>query len=211
MGGCFCARSVWRAGWIASLIAGLALVAGKSVDAAERPRLVVVMSVDQFCQDYLIRFRDNFAADGLFRRVGDQGAEFGNCHHRHAFTITAPGHSVLLTGSYPSTNGMIANNWFDRFTGKDVYCVGDAEESIVGRPMGKGVSPRSLQVSTVGDVLKLATGGKGKVFGVAIKDRAAILMTGHLADAAYWLQDNYWVTSTYYRQDLPGYLRVLNE
>ncbi len=49
------------------------------------------------------------------------------------------------------------------------------------------------------------------MFGVAIKDRAAILMSGQNANAAFWLEQNMWVTSTYYRADLPGYLRVLND
>jgi predicted AlkP superfamily pyrophosphatase or phosphodiesterase len=187
------------------------LLANRHASAAERPRLVVVVSVDQFCQDYLIRFRDNFAAEGLFRQVDERGAAFANCNHAHAYTVTAPGHSVQLTGAYPGTTGIIGNNWLDRYTGKSVYCVQDDSVEVVGFPTGKGMSPRNLEVTTVGDVLKLASGNRSKVFGIAIKDRAAILMTGHAADTAYWLQDNVWVTSTYYRKDLPAYLRVLNE
>lgn len=190
------------AGWAASC-----LPAG----AQERPRLVVVISVDQLCQDYLLRFADNFAEDGLFRRVAREGAAYTQCHHRHAFTVTAPGHAVQLTGAYPETHGIIGNNWFDRVANKDVYCCDDPSVQIIGLAQGKPMSPRNLRVETVGDVLKLASGGRSKVFGVAIKDRAAILMTGHHADAAFWLDDNLWVTSSYYRSDLPGYLRVLNE
>lgn len=177
------------------------------------PRLVVVVSVDQLCQDYLIRFQDNFPAAGesFFRSVLDRGAWYSHCHHAHAFTVTAPGHSVQLTGAYPSTNGVIGNDWFDRTTGKSRYCVSDSTVRIVGIAEGKPMSPRVLLVDTVGDRLKLATNGEAKVIGVAIKDRAAILMSGHLADAAYWLEKNQWVTSTYYRRDLPGYLRNLNE
>jgi hypothetical protein len=196
-------RSLCLAAACVSLTAGLA--------AAERPKLVVLVSVDQMCQDYLVRFRDNFSDEGAFRRVFREGAHYTQCHHAHAFTVTAPGHSVQLTGAYPAVNGIIGNNWFDRFTGKDVYCVDDESVEIVGLPSGKPMSPRNLQVETVGDVLRLATGGRSKVFGVAIKDRAAILMTGQNPNAAFWLDDNLWVTSSYYRSDLPGYLRVLNE
>ena len=125
--------------------------------------------------------------------------------------MTAPGHSVQLTGAYPAINGIIGNNWFDRVTGKDVYCVADASVQVLGTTSTKGMSPRNLLVETVGDVLKLKTAGRSKVFGVAIKDRASVLMTGQNADCAFWLEDNDWVTTTYYRADLPGYLRVLNE
>jgi predicted AlkP superfamily pyrophosphatase or phosphodiesterase len=182
-----------------------------SVPAADRPKLVVVLSVDQFCQDYLIRFRDNFSDEGAFRAIDAGGAAYRECNHRHAFTVTAPGHAVQLTGAYPNAHGIVGNNWFDRAIGKDVYCCDDPSVEIVGLATGKPMSPRNLQVETVGDVLKLASGNRSKVFGVAIKDRAAILMTGHNADAAFWLDDNLWVTSTYYRKDMPGYLRVLNE
>jgi predicted AlkP superfamily pyrophosphatase or phosphodiesterase len=188
-----------------------ALLATSSSLAAERPKLIVVVSVDQMCQDYLVRFRDNLSPQGAFRRVFDHGSHFTQCHHRHAFTVTAPGHSVQLTGAYPATNGIVGNNWFDRFTGKGQYCVADPEVQVLGTMSSDGMSPKNLLVETVGDVLKLKTAGRSKVFGVAIKDRAAILMTGHRADCAFWLENNVWVTSTYYRSDLPGYLRVLNE
>jgi len=177
------------------------------------PRLLVVVSVDQLCQDYLIRFQDNFPADSkksLFRNVLQNGAWYANCHHAHAITITAPGHAVQLTGAYPATHGVIENDWFDRATGKSRYCVADPLVEVVGIPIGKPMSPRVLLVDTVGDRLKLAN-RQAKVFGVAIKDRASILMTGHRADGAYWLEKNQWVTSTYYRPDLPGYFRNLNE
>lgn len=179
--------------------------------AAERPRLIVAVSVDQLCQDYLVRFADNFSEQGAFRRVGKEGSAFAQCHHQHAFTVTAPGHTVQLTGTYPSQHGIIGNNWFDRFTGKDMYCCEDLSTQIIGLPNAKGVSPQHMLVETVGDVLKLATNNRSKVFGVAIKDRVAMLMAGHNADSAFWLDENIWVTSTYYRKDIPGYLRALND
>jgi predicted AlkP superfamily pyrophosphatase or phosphodiesterase len=197
--------------FVRTLALGFALLLVASAAAADRPKLIVVVSVDQLCQDYLIRFRDNFRPEGAFRRVFDHGSHYTQCHHRHAFTVTAPGHSVQLTGAYPATNGIVGNNWFDRFTGKEAYCVADPGVQVLGTTSTKPMSPKNLLVETVGDVLKLQTAGKSKVFGVAIKDRASILMTGHDADCAFWLENNVWVTSTYYRSDLPGYLRNLNE
>jgi len=198
-----------------SLVVGalfVLLTSAGALVASERPRLIVVISVDQLCQDYLIRFGDNFADDGFFRRVEQEGAAFAQCHHRHAFTVTGPGHAVQLTGAYPNQHGIVGNSWFERLTGKDVYCCDDPSVQLIGLPDAKGVSPRKLLVETTGDIMKLASGKRSKVFGVAIKDRVAMLMAGHNADAAFWLEDkeNAWTTSTYYRQDLPGYLRVFN-
>src|SRR4029453_183118 len=181
-----------RHSFVASFLGGLAGVLVPPLAGADRPKLVVVISVDQFAQDYLIRFADNFSPDGAFRRVEKEGVRFTQCHHQHAFTITAPGHSVQLTGAYSNTNGIVGNNWFDRASGKDIYCCDDASVQPVGLSTSKPMSPHNLLVETVGDVLKLASGNRSKVFGVAVKDRAAILMTGHNADAAYWLDDNVW-------------------
>lgn len=182
-----------------------------TVAGTPRPKLVVVVSVDQFCQDYLVRFADNLAKNnGLVAEVRKQGLEFAECQHRHAFTVTAPGHSVQLTGAYPNVNGIVGNDWFDAIAGGDRYCVEDKSVQVVGIPTGKGMSPRSLLVETVGDSLK-RTYPQAKVFGIAVKDRAAILMSGHRANCAFWMASDNWVTSTYYRDDLPVYLRILNE
>ena len=184
-----------------------------SAEANARPKLVVVVSVDQLAYEYLERFESNFAEDGFFRRCMRNGAWYSNCHHRHAFTVTGPGHAVLLTGCYPGDTGIIDNDWFDRTTGKTVYCVSDPDTHLIGTIEGdKPVSPRLLLAETLGDRLKIATRGQSKVFGIAIKDRAAILMVGRMADAAFWMSNNgYWITTDFYRSDLPGYLRQLND
>jgi hypothetical protein len=119
---------------------------------------------------------------------------------------------VQLTGCYSSEHGIIDNEWFDRQKGKKVYCVADPAVKLLGTTIADAtVSPRNLWADTLGDRLKIVN-RRSKVFGIAIKDRASILMTGHLADAAYWMSnDGLWITSDYYREDLPGYLRAINE
>ena len=184
--------------------------------AADTPKLVVVLSVDQLSYDYLERFSQHFADRGFFRRVARDGAWYTQCHHRHAFTLTGPGHSVIMTGTYPYRTGIIDNEWYDRDKRGQQYCVEDAQSPIVGVPSEraevKGVSPRNLQVSTVGDSLREATANRGKVFGLTIKDRAAVLMAGKHPTGAYWFdsKSGMWVTSTYYRRDLPEWLKQIN-
>lgn len=185
---------------------------GSLAEAGEPPRLVVVISVDQLAADYLIRFRGDFRQDGFFAVARDEGAVFENCHHQHAWTVTGPGHAALLTGTYPYVHGIVGNAWLDRGTGASVNCVADPKSAIVGAETGAGVSPANLLVPTLGDELKLATRNAGKVYGLAIKDRSAVLMAGHSADAAFWLGDKgHWVSSTHYLQVLPGFMRGLNE
>lgn len=185
--------------------------ATRPASAAEKPRLVVVVSIDQFPYEYIERFRHNFSRDGLFLNLLDKGLVYANCHHAHAFTFTGPGHASLLTGTYPAKHGIIGNDWYDRTTGQDTNCVSDKDAAIVGNEGAAGISPRNLLVPTVGDMMKLESAGRSKVFGISLKDRAGILMTGRSADGSFWMQNGRWVTSKYYRTDLPGYLRVLNE
>ena len=179
----------------------------------DTPKLVVVVSVDQFAYEYLERFRAGFDDKGIFRRIERDGAWYTNCHHRHGVTTTAPGHSVQLTGAYPSTNGIVDNGWLDRATGKQVYCVADPTARLIGPVAGdQPVSPRNLLADTLGDRLKIVTAGRSKVFGLAIKDRASILMAGHAADGAFWVSESgRWITTNYYRDQLPTYLRSWND
>jgi predicted AlkP superfamily pyrophosphatase or phosphodiesterase len=188
------------------------LVCSRAWADADTRSLVVVVSVDQLAYEYLVRFRAAFDDRGIFRRCEREGAWYANCHHRHGITTTAPGHSVQLTGAYPSTNGIVDNAWLDRATGKEIYCVFDPKARLVGPVAGDlPVSPRNLIADTLGDRLKIVTAGRSKVFGVAFKDRAAILMAGHAADGVFWMSEaGKWITSDYYRDQLPHYLRSWN-
>ena len=196
-----------------SVLLGVALSQSLHAAAPEkRPTLVVVVSVDQWRYEYLERFRDGLT-DGIVQRCRQSGVFYSECLHQHAFTYTGPGHAVFTTGAYPNQTGIIANSWFDAKQQKFVYCVDDPTATLLGTSGDDSpVSPRMLLVETVGDQLKMATQRRSKVFGVAIKDRAAILMAGHLADAAFWMSnDGNWITADYYRAALPGYFRLLNQ
>lgn len=173
-----------------------------------RPRLVVVIAVDQFRTDYLERFRAFFGPGG-FNRFLEHGASFPQARYQHGTTSTCPGHAVILSGSYADVNGIVANGWFDARTGRPVYCAEDPAASQVGSA-GPGRSPRNLFGVTLGDVLKTATAGRSRIVTVSGKDRSAVMLGGHLADAAYWLADTLFVTSTYYRPDLPAWVREFN-
>jgi arylsulfatase A-like enzyme len=177
-----------------------------------RPKLLVVFVVDQFRADYLERYRDQFT-DGGFRVFLDRGAYFTDCNYDYANTRTAPGHATLFTGSYTSGHGIVANEWWDPQKKKRVTSVEDDRTRLLGAgASGPGASPHNLRSDTLGDELKLATGGKARVFAVSLKDRAAVLSAGFSGDAAYWIDPNTgaWITSTYYRQNLPEWVRNFN-
>ncbi len=175
-----------------------------------RPKLIVVIVIDQFRGDYLERYRDQFGDSG-FRVFLDRGAYFTDCYYDYANTRTAPGHATLFTGSYTSGHGIVANEWWDPLKKKRVTSVEDDTTKLVGHT-GVGASPHNLLGDTLGDELKLATGGKARVFAISLKDRAAVLPAGFSGDAAYWIdpKSGDWITSSYYRPDLPEWVRNFN-
>jgi predicted AlkP superfamily pyrophosphatase or phosphodiesterase len=176
------------------------------------PKLIVVIVIDQFRGDYLERYHDQFG-DAGFRLLLDHGAYFPNCNYNYANTRTAPGHSTLFTGAYSNGHGIAANEWWDPKKKKMVTSVEDDDTKFVGLADAKaGASPHNLMADTLGDELKLATQGKARVFGVSLKDRGAIIPAGFAGDAAYWIdaKSGVWVTSTYYRNDLPRWVQDFN-
>ena len=176
------------------------------------PKLIVVIIIDQFRADYLERYRDQFTTGG-FSIFLNNGANFTDCNYDYANTRTAPGHATLFTGAYSNGHGIAANEWWDPQKKKMVTSVEDDDTKLVGLADPKeGASPHNLLADTLGDELKLATQGQSHVFGVSIKDRAAILPVGYSADAAYWIdpKSGAWITSTYYRPDLPKWAADFN-
>lgn len=176
------------------------------------PKLIVVIVIDQFRGDYLERYRDQFG-EGGFRTFLDHGAYFPNCFFNYANTRTAPGHATLYTGAYSNGHGIASNEWWDPKKKRMVTSVDDDSTRMVGVSGAQaGASPHNLLSDTLGDELKLATQGKARVFGVSMKDRAAILPAGFSGDGAYWIEPKTgtWITSSYYRETLPRWAQDFN-
>ena len=177
------------------------------------PKLVVGIVVDQMRYDFIYRYWERYG-EGGFKRPIQQGAFYRNAEYNYVPTFTGPGHACIFTGATPSGHGIVGNDWYDRTLGKSVYCVADADCAPVGTDNARDgkMSPRRLLATTITDELKLAGNMRSKVIGVSLKDRAAILPAGHLADAAYWFDDatGRWITSTYYMKELPGWVASFN-
>lgn len=180
--------------------------------AADQPKLVVGIVVDQMRYDYLPLYWDKFEEDG-FKRLVTGGFNFENNHFNYFPTYTGPGHAAVYTGTTPSVNGIVGNSWYDRSMNDDMYVVADSTVSPVGtdEDMGK-MSPVNLLSTTVTDELKNASPGS-EVIGISIKDRGAVLPAGHLGDGAYWYEDatGRFVSSSWYSNELPQWLQNFNE
>jgi hypothetical protein len=178
----------------------------------ERPKLVVGIVVDQMRWDYLSRYYNRFG-EGGFRRLLDQGYSFDNCLINYVPTVTAIGHASVYTGTSPAFHGICGNNFC--IDGRKVYCCEDSTVAPVGSDNRKDgcMSPVNLLATTIGDQLRLHTDFRSKVIGVSYKDRAAILPAGHSANGAYWLdrKNRQFITSTYYMQELPQWVKDYNK
>ncbi|WP_454762046.1 alkaline phosphatase PhoY [Caulobacter segnis] len=178
-------------------MAAAAVSVGLAAQAETKPapKLVVVISVDQFSANLYAQHRGEFTG-GL--ATLSSGIVYPNGYQSHAFTETCPGHSTLLTGKHPNKTGISANDWYDRATGKTVYCLADPSVTLADDPRGRAVSPANMVATTYGDWLKAAS-PKSRVFGVSGKDRGAITMSGHQADGQFWYQPGFGFT-TYVRE-----------
>ena len=179
----------------------------------ERPKLVVGLVVDQMRWDYLYRYYEKYQSDG-FKRLLKEGYSFNNVDINYIPTYTAIGHTTIYTGSVPAIHGIAGNDWFDKTTGKNVYCTTDESVKPVGTTDVKSGShsPKNLWSTTVTDELLLATNFQAKVVGISLKDRASILPAGHHPTGTYWFDDTTgnFVTSSYYMNQLPKWMNDFN-
>ncbi len=191
----------------------------KTDEVYARPKLILVLVIDQFRYDYLVRFRPYFVAGGFNLLLG--GANFVDCRYDYATTITAPGHATLFTGAYPNLHGIVENEWYDTALHRKVYCVEDRDTRLVRGPQADrretttaepGFSPRNLKLSTLGDELRIASNFRSKVIALSLKDRGAVIPGGYTANAAYWYdaKNSRFVSSTYYMQALPSWVVQFN-
>ncbi|MDB5308503.1 MAG: phoV 2 [Gemmataceae bacterium] len=197
---------------------------GTGPDAAKHAgKLVVLVVFDQMRGDYLARWADQFGPDG-FERMKKGGVWYSDCHLPYACSSTGPGHASIATGAPPAVHGIIENEWYDRAAAARVYCVQPNRPyelvpalppDAAGKPTrgaDTGFAPDQLLAETVGDRFQAATGGKGRVVSLSIKDRTAVLMGGKKPTAAYCFdtRDGLFHTGGYYRDAVHPWAAAVN-
>jgi predicted AlkP superfamily pyrophosphatase or phosphodiesterase len=184
----------------------------KNIVTLNGPKLVVGIVVDQMRYDFLYRYGSKYGKGG-FKRLMNEGFNCKNLHYNYGPTVTAAGHAAIFTGSIPSINGIVGNDWYDQVNEKNMYCTEDTTVKTVGTTSAAGkMSPKNLLVSTITDQLRIANNFRSKTIGIALKDRGSILPAGHTANGAYWFDsfDGSFITSTFYMNDLPKWVQDFN-
>ncbi len=186
----------------------------QSVTTVDRPKLVVGIIVDQMRYDYLSRFYDRYSEDG-FKRILREGYNFENAHFNYVPTVTAVGHASVYTGTTGSGHGIIANDWYDKYKKKMIYCVDDFDYQAVGtEKIYEQKSPKRLMVTTVTDELRMSQNMNGKTIAIGLKDRSAVLPGGHTSNGSYWFvgkEEGSFITSSYYMDALPKWVNDFNK
>lgn len=191
------------------VVAAVLLFAGPAF--AKSPRLTLFISVDSLGSDLFWRMKPRFKA-GLLT-LSNQGAWFPTARYDYAETVTAAGHTTLVTGTNPSRHGIVSNKVMNRQTGKLEPVFADPSHPPLEAPLdGSDASPVNLLAETVGDRLRMATGARGKVISVALKGRSAIAMGGRLGQA-WWFNEaiGRFVTGTYYLKEVPAWMKAFND
>lgn len=192
------------------LLIALVFTAGEPFHVrAQTPKLVVTIVVDQMRYDYLERASDKFVNEG-FRLLMERGAFMTSARYNYFPTFTGPGHASYLSGSGPAVHGIIGNDWFNRQTGKTIYCCEDTNVVAVGTTNKSAMSPKNFIGTTVADQMRLHF--NSKVISVSVKDRGAILPAGKKPRGAFWMDSKLgrFITSSYYMTNLPQWVEDFN-
>lgn len=166
--------------------------------AATPPKLVVILVVDQMRADYVNRFQSDWTS-GL-KRLVTQGAWFSQAAYPYLTTDTCAGHATVATGAFPHVHGIIQNAWWDRESRRQTACTEDPRAFDIGNgaPLRGGDSAHRLQVPTFTDRMRIERAAR--VVSLSLKDRSAVMLAGHGADAVTWLSSSLdrWMTSSVY-------------
>jgi predicted AlkP superfamily pyrophosphatase or phosphodiesterase len=163
------------------------------------PRLIVLITIDQFRGDYVERFGAQLR--GGIARLARGGAYFTDAHHDHAITETAPGHATLLSGRFPRSTGIMMN----------AIGVEDESAPLLANGYGPGASPTRFRGTTLVDWMTAAD-PRTRTLSVSMKDRGAILPVGRAKSDVYWYSiDGRFLTSRYYRKELPAWVDAFNK
>src|SRR5438309_859690 len=171
----------------------------KPAKSPARPKLAVLLVVDQMRADYVDKFLGQWS-DGL-KRLVEHGAWFREAAYPYAATETCVGHATISTGALPATSGIVANAWWDRESQKMTTCTADPrakDTGYAGTAAKGGDSAWRLLVPAFADELRFQRGAATRVVTFSLKARSSIMLGGHKADAATWLEGDGWVTSNVY-------------
>lgn len=194
------------------MITTSSILSGQKIPPS-KPKLIVGITISGMRYDYLSVYWDKFGEEG-FKKMATTGANFKNARYGYLITDPSSGYASISTGSMPSSHGVVADYWYNRIGNEIVYAIDDKEQSTIEGTFGRGpFSPKSLNSRTLADELMVKSRFRSRSIGVSMDPKAAVLMAGHTATGAYWLdpENATWITSSYYADSLPAWVGDFNQ
>ena len=179
----------------------------------QKPKLIVGITISGMQYDYLSVYWDKFSEKG-FRKMATTGASCKNARYNFLITDPSAGFASIATGTRPSEHGVVSDYWYRRLSNEIVNSIEDQEQTTVGGSYGSGpYSPRAMHSRTLSDELRVTSRFQSRSIGISMDPTAGVLMAGHTATAAYWLDPGRasWITSSYYMDSLPVWVNEFNE
>ncbi len=182
---------------VSLLVASMAVISASagSDDAlrrgvAPRPSLVVGIVVEGLDGDYVRLLRDRFG-EGGFNRLISEGVTFENIDFGPGLDSQAAA-ALVMTGASAGVNGIPSATVYDAAT--------RTEKPVL--EVSTSYTPSQLLVSTLSDEIRIADDGLNQVHSIAADPQMAVILAGHAANSAYWIDDvnGKWVTSPYYKE-----------
>lgn len=182
---------------LTTVLAGLAGLQGFTLAAESRPKLVVGIMVDQLRTDYIENLREMFGPGG-FRRLMEGGIYIKDVDFNVAEADAASATAILQTGAYPRQTGVTGASVYDHASKsiKPIF----TDEGYIGNFTTETYSPSALRVATITDMLTVDENGKTRIHSISPDAAQAIVMAGHSANSAFWVNDETgkWSSTTYY-------------
>ncbi|MCP4309932.1 MAG: alkaline phosphatase family protein [Bacteroidetes bacterium] len=179
----------------------------------QKPKLIVGITISGMQYDYLSVYWDKFGVGG-FKKMATTGAYCKNARYRYLITDPSAGYASIASGARPSAHGIVADYWYNRVSNEIIYAISDPSRTTIEGSFGAGpYSPVSLHSRTLADELMVKSRFRSRSIGISMDPKAAVLMSGHTATGAYWLDPEHatWTTSSYYCDSLPGWVRDFNQ
>ena len=188
----------------------LAWVSG--VFAEEKPKLIVGVVISHFYPEWMDMYANELSENGL-KRIMKQGVRV-NMNYNYFYTQTGVDHASIYTGMLPTEHGIVSRAWYDRLRRKRQYSTRSDRYTEIGDQQAdsiKSLSPDYLQTMSLGSAMKW-NNPMSRVFSIAMNGDEAVLSGGSSADMAIWFSEKTgkWVSSSYYRSELPEWLRMYN-
>ena len=182
------------------------------VFAEEKPKLIVGVVISHFYPEWMDMYANELSDNGL-KRIMKQGARV-NMNYNYFYTQTGVDHASIYTGMLPTEHGIVSRAWYDRLRRKRQYSTRSDRYTEIGDQQAdsiKSLSPDYLQTMSLGSAMKW-NNPMSRVFSIAMNGDEAVLSGGSSADMAIWFSEKTgkWVSSSYYRSELPEWLRMYN-